>query len=223
MKIRRLLSVVFTTAALLAAFVGTAPSAQALHPINVTNCDIAGTVNLSTAVHLGGTVTVNTGPPPSATITSTTAVGVYTFVSVVIVCAGTVVIGAATASSTGTYTDHPLLPNPTPLPSFTGTYNTSTFTVTGNSCNGSLSGQRAVAVIVASITANCGPDGLINTSATTQTGTLVLGVAPNPLSLTVNCPVINNNLPTSISVTCDPLVNSIIVAGIVILSGPPGD
>jgi hypothetical protein len=210
MKLHRKLGAALATMVALGGFVAAAPAANATPtPVNPTVCVVAGTVSLSAAVHLGGTV--STSPPG---VSATVVAGTYTFVSVTIVCAGTAADGAATATSTGNYSDVPILAATvsSPIPVFTGNYNTGAFSVTGNTCNGTVNGERAGAVIAATISANCGAS-VLGPATSSVAGVLVLAVAPDPLTLNVNCPVVG---PTT--VTCDPLVNSIIVAGAAVLA-----
>jgi hypothetical protein len=210
MKLHRKLAVALATVTALGAFSVSSPAANATPtPVNPTLCVVAGNVSLSAAVHLGGSVTLI----PPVSVSATASAGIYTFVSVQIICAGTTVIGAASATSTGNYDDYPLVRVlDDGLPVFTGNYTTGPFSVTGNACNGSVGGSRVGAVIAGTISLNCGAS-VLGPATTSVAGAIVLGVAPDPAALTLGCPVISGTPPGPTTVTCDPLVSAIVVAG----------
>jgi hypothetical protein len=101
--------------------------------------------------------------------------GTYYFWGASAICAGTVT-GYAAITSTGTYTAGQA------LPSFTGTFSTTAFTV-GGSCSGTIGGflgNRVGTVITATLNLRCGN---VAGGTTSATAAMALNFVPNPLTL----------------------------------------
>jgi hypothetical protein len=148
-------------------------------------CAVVGSVHLSNGVHVNPTISSG---------------GTYNFNSTVLACAGTVT-GIASVASTGSYNDG------LPLPSFSGSLQTSAFTV-GGSCSGTVGGTlgtRIGPVVIGTLAVTCGN---VAGGTTSGIGATVLTFVPNPTTLN-----------TCGGSTTDPVVCDSFMAGPAVLAG----